>query len=53
MRLTCATLGAYLKYPWLSKTIEEQGDMPSHQRAKFGCYQSEKEILKQLLNSSA
>ncbi|ENW03668.1 deoxyguanosinetriphosphate triphosphohydrolase [Acinetobacter beijerinckii] len=48
MRLTCATLGAYLKYPWLSKTIEEQGDTPSHQRDKFGCYQSEKEILKQL-----
>ncbi|MGL5157810.1 MAG: deoxyguanosinetriphosphate triphosphohydrolase, partial [Acinetobacter junii] len=48
MRLTCATLGAYLKYPWLSKTIDQQGDTPSHQRAKFGCYQSEKEILKQL-----
>lgn len=24
MRLTYATLGAYLKYPWLSKTIESQ-----------------------------
>ncbi len=48
MRLTYATLGAYLKYPWLSKTIASQGDRPSHQRAKFGCYQSEKEILKQI-----
>lgn len=48
MRLTCATLGAYLKYPWLSKTIESQGDSPSHQRAKFGCYQTEKEILKDI-----
>ncbi|WP_151723485.1 deoxyguanosinetriphosphate triphosphohydrolase [Acinetobacter ursingii] len=45
MRLTHATLGAYLKYPWLSKTIESQGDRPSNQRAKFGCYQTEKEIL--------
>lgn len=45
MRLTYATLGAYLKYPWLSKRIDDQ---PSHQRAKFGCYQSEKEILKQI-----
>ena len=30
------------------KTIASQGDRPSHQRAKFGCYQSEKEILKQI-----
>ncbi len=48
MRLTYATLGAYLKYPWLSQTIEAQGDTPAHQRAKFGCYQSEKEILRQI-----
>ncbi|WP_111892097.1 deoxyguanosinetriphosphate triphosphohydrolase [Acinetobacter sp. MB5] len=48
MRLTCGTLGAYLKYPWLSKTIESQGDRPSHHRAKFGCYQTEKEILKEI-----
>lgn len=45
MRLTYATLGAYLKYPWLSQRIDNQ---PSHQRAKFGCYQSEKEILRQI-----
>jgi len=48
MRLTYATLGAYLKYPWLSKTIASQGDRPASQRAKFGCYQSEKDILKQI-----
>ena len=48
MRLTYATLGAYLKYPWLSKTIESQGNTPASQRAKFGCYQAEKEILKQI-----
>ncbi|OTG91058.1 deoxyguanosinetriphosphate triphosphohydrolase [Acinetobacter sp. ANC 3813] len=48
MRLTYATLGAYLKYPWLSKTIESQGNTPASQRAKFGCYQSEKDILQQI-----
>ncbi|QIO08432.1 deoxyguanosinetriphosphate triphosphohydrolase [Acinetobacter lanii] len=48
MRLTYATLGAYLKYPWLSKTIESQDNIPASKRAKFGCYQSEKEILKQV-----
>ena len=48
MRLTYATLGAYLKYPWLSKTIASQGDRPASQRAKFGCYQSEKDILQQI-----
>ena len=48
MRLTYATLGAYLKYPWLSKTIEAQGDTPASKRAKFGCYQAEKDILKQI-----
>lgn len=48
MRLTYATLGAYLKYPWLSKTIEEQGNISASQRAKFGCYQAEKQILQQI-----
>ncbi|WP_163120874.1 deoxyguanosinetriphosphate triphosphohydrolase [Acinetobacter portensis] len=48
MRLTYATLGAYLKYPWLSKTISSQGNIPASKRAKFGCYQSEKDILAQI-----
>lgn len=48
MRLTYATLGAYLKYPWLSKPIDSQGNTPASKRAKFGCYQSEKEILQQI-----
>ena len=48
MRLTYATLGAYLKYPWLSKTIASQGNIPASQRAKFGCYQAEKDILRQI-----
>ena len=45
MRLTYATLGTYFKYPWLSHTIDGR---PSDQRAKFGCYQTEKEILKEI-----
>jgi len=48
MRLTYATLGAYLKYPWLSKTMASQVYLPASSRAKFGCYQAEKEILKQI-----
>lgn len=46
MRLTYATLGAYLKYPYLSSV--QQLQQSSHQRSKFGCYQSEKEILKDI-----
>jgi dGTPase len=45
MRLTYATLGAYLKYPWLAHSIDEQQHLPSHRLAKFGCYHSEREIL--------
>jgi dGTPase len=37
MRLTAATLGTLLKYPW---TVEHGGDA-----GKFGCYQSEKQLL--------
>ena len=48
MRLTYATLGAYLKYPWLSQTIASQGNTPASRRAKFGCYQSEKAILQKI-----
>lgn len=37
MRLSAATLGTLLKYPW---TVEHGGQM-----GKFGCYQSEKQLL--------
>ncbi|MGM0986742.1 MAG: deoxyguanosinetriphosphate triphosphohydrolase [Pseudomonadota bacterium] len=37
MRLTTATLGTLLKYPW---TVEHGGTV-----GKFGCYQSERELL--------
>ncbi|WP_107865434.1 deoxyguanosinetriphosphate triphosphohydrolase [Agitococcus lubricus] len=43
MRLTYATLGAYLKYPWLSQPLS--GGVASHKRAKFGCYHTEKHLL--------
>lgn len=45
MRLTCATLGAFMKYPWLSQTLSDTPHIPSHKRAKFGCYRSERQIL--------
>ena len=48
MRLTYATLGAYLKYPWLSEAIDPTGNTPASRRPKFGCYQSEKEILQEI-----
>lgn len=49
MRLTFATLGTYLKYPWLSHTISEDTQQ-AYQRHKFGCYQSEKHILENIAN---
>ncbi len=45
MRLTCATLGAYLKYPWLSEVIDDTQFKPNYLRPKFGCYRSEKDLL--------
>ncbi|WP_048305870.1 deoxyguanosinetriphosphate triphosphohydrolase [Halomonas sp. PR-M31] len=41
MRLTAATLGTLLKYPW---TVEHGG-----QAGKFGCYQSEKHLLAEVV----
>jgi len=48
MRLTYATLGAYLKYPWLSQAIDPTGTIPASGRPKFGCYQAEKDILQEI-----
>lgn len=44
MRLTYATLGAYLKYPWVSRHAEALG----YKKHKFGCYQSELPLLEQI-----
>ena len=49
MRLTCATLGAFMKYPWLathSNTIY-QGS-PTTNMQKFGCFFSEAAQLEEL-----
>lgn len=51
MRLTFATLGTYIKYPWLSHSIDPNSKQPSHARKKFGCYHTEKEILKTIADT--
>lgn len=43
-RLTHATLGCYLKYPWSTRHLEGQG----YKKHKFGCYQSELPLLGQI-----
>ncbi len=46
MRLTCATLGAFMKYPWLAThSNDARSDI---QTQKFGCFTSEAEQLEQL-----
>ncbi|UAW99563.1 deoxyguanosinetriphosphate triphosphohydrolase [Halopseudomonas nanhaiensis] len=44
MRLTYATLGAYLKYPWTSRHADSLG----YKKHKFGCYQAEYPLLEQI-----
>lgn len=44
MRLTYATLGTYLKYPWSSRHAEALG----YKKHKFSCYQSELPLLEQI-----
>lgn len=44
MRLTYATLGAYLKYPWTSQHADNAG----YKKHKFGCYQAEYPLLQQI-----
>ncbi len=43
MRLTFATLGAYIKYPWPARVQTLSAHMP-----KFGCYQSELTIMRRI-----
>ena len=49
MRLTCATLGAFMKYPWLATHSNElyQGK-PISNVQKFGCFYSEVMQLEEL-----
>lgn len=44
MRLTYATMGAFLKYPWTAQQISQTGNKAQ----KFGCYQSELAILENI-----
>ncbi|MEO1817572.1 deoxyguanosinetriphosphate triphosphohydrolase [Pseudomonas sp.] len=44
MRLTYATLGAYLKYPWTAQHANDLG----YKKHKFGCYQAEFPLLQQI-----
>ena len=44
MRLTYATLGAFLKYPWTSAQADDAG----YKKHKFGCYQGEYPALLQI-----
>ena len=44
MRLTYATLGSYLKYPWTARHAEALG----YKKHKFGCYQNELPRLEQI-----
>ena len=52
MRLTCATLGAFMKYPWLAThSNAPNGDNKNqtiNTAQKFGCFYSESKQLEQL-----
>lgn len=49
MRLTCATLGAFMKYPWLATHSNDKDvDKLTDGVQKFGCFYSEAVQLEQL-----
>ncbi len=55
MRLTCATLGAFMKYPWLAThnnaaSLDVNNNLTQHtpNLQKFGCFYSEAAQLEQL-----
>ena len=50
MRLTCATLGAFMKYPWraIHSNAPRDEANPFTQARKFGCFDSEAAQLEQL-----
>ncbi|MGM8886384.1 deoxyguanosinetriphosphate triphosphohydrolase [Psychrobacter sp. 1U2] len=51
MRLTCATLGAFMKYPWQashSNTIDSNNNYPIDKVQKFGSFVSEAQQLEEL-----
>ena len=51
MRLTCATLGAFMKYPWLAShrnTLGEHSNSHGLSIQKYGCFMAEAEMLERL-----
>lgn len=48
MRLTCATLGAFMKYPWLATSMNSVSDHNMSPINKFGCFSSESNQLEEL-----
>lgn len=49
MRLTCATLGAFLKYPWMAGSSRNPA-VNNPRKSKFGCYHSERDLLVEVAN---
>ncbi len=48
MRLTCATLGAFMKYPWRATSRDHSENNTSTNVQKFGCFISESAQLEEL-----
>ena len=49
MRLTCATLGAFMKYPWLASHSNDVSNHSINSNVqKFGCFDSEASQLEEL-----
>ncbi len=48
MRLTCATLGAFMKYPWLATSSDRSDSNSITNVQKFGCFASEAAQLENL-----
>lgn len=54
MRLTCATLGAFMKYPWLStpvNAISENQPLSPLNIKKFGCFANDEHTLAKLADN--
>lgn len=55
MRLTCATLGAFMKYPWLSTPVnavkKEKEPLSPLNIKKFGCFANDESTLEKLADN--
>ena len=52
LRLTCSTLGAFTKYPKGSFTLDDSKDGKGKFLKKFGFFQSEKELFKEIADET-